>query len=120
MMAGNSEGLERIRRQLAAVTAERDKLLAENRRLRHEFSSLQKANPTNQSDLASTTSSPSVAGSGVINVESSLPERVKLFRFGVKIYPSEDFTYIRMCCGLNITEPRRVSCYKISIASPKL
>jgi len=41
-------------------------------------------------------------------------------RLGIKIYPGEDPTYIRMCCGLDITEPRKVSCYKISIASPKL
>jgi len=41
-------------------------------------------------------------------------------RLGIKIYPSEDLTYIRMFCGLNITEPQKVSCQKISIASPKL
>jgi len=41
-------------------------------------------------------------------------------RLGIKIYPSEDLTYIRMYCGLNITEPQKVSCYKTSIASPKL
>ncbi len=41
-------------------------------------------------------------------------------RLGVKIYPSEDLTYMRMFCGLNITEPQKVSCYKTSIASPKL
>ena len=41
-------------------------------------------------------------------------------RLGVKIYPSEDLTYVRMYCGLNITEPQKVSCYKTSIASPKL
>ena len=41
-------------------------------------------------------------------------------RLGIKIYPSEDLTYMRMYCGLDITEPRKVSCYKTSIASPKL
>jgi len=41
-------------------------------------------------------------------------------RLGIKIYPSEDLTYIRMYCGLDITEPRKVSCYKTSIASPIL
>ena len=43
-----------------------------------------------------------------------------LARLGIKIYPSEDLTYMRMYCGLNITEPQKVSCYKTSIASPKL
>ena len=33
-MAADKEELERLRRQLEEVTAERDKLLAENRRLR--------------------------------------------------------------------------------------
>jgi len=41
-------------------------------------------------------------------------------RLGIKIYPSEDLTYIHMYCGLDITEPREVSSYKTSIASPKL
>jgi hypothetical protein len=41
-------------------------------------------------------------------------------RLGIKIYPSEDLTYMRMYCGLNITEPQKVSCYKTSMASPKL
>lgn len=39
---------------------------------------------------------------------------------GIKIYPSEDLTYMRMYCGLNITEPQKVSCYTTSMASPKL
>ena len=41
-------------------------------------------------------------------------------QLGVKIYPSEDLTYIRILCGLNITMPQKVSCHKTSIASPKL
>jgi len=41
-------------------------------------------------------------------------------RLGIKLYPSEDLTYMRMYCGLNITEPQKVSCHKTSIASPKL
>jgi len=41
-------------------------------------------------------------------------------QLGVKIYPDEDFTYIRICFGLNITEPRKVTCHKTSMASPKL
>ena len=38
MMINDSEELEKLRRQLAVVTAERDKLLAENRRLRRNYS----------------------------------------------------------------------------------
>jgi hypothetical protein len=41
-------------------------------------------------------------------------------RLGIKIYPSEDLTYMRMFCGLSITEPQKVSCQKTSMASPKL
>jgi len=41
-------------------------------------------------------------------------------RLRIKIYPSEDLTYMRMYCGLNIREPQKVSCYKTSMASPKL
>jgi mRNA degradation ribonuclease J1/J2 len=41
-------------------------------------------------------------------------------QLGVKIYPNEDFTYIRICFGLNVAEPRKVTCYKTSMASPKL
>lgn len=41
-------------------------------------------------------------------------------RLGIKIYPSEDLANMRFCCGLDITEPRKISCYKTSMASPKL
>ena len=41
-------------------------------------------------------------------------------RLGIKIYPAEDLTYLRIYYGLNIAEPQKVSCYKTSIASPKL
>ncbi|MFC2008425.1 DEAD/DEAH box helicase family protein, partial [Chloroflexota bacterium] len=78
--ADDRKELERMRRQLAAVTAERDKLLADNRRLRHEFGSPQKANPANRSNLVSTTSSPSTTSSVAISNESPLPEKVRLFR----------------------------------------
>jgi hypothetical protein len=48
-------------------------------------------------------------------------ERAELVaKLGIKIYPGEDLTHIRIFCGLNATEPQRVSCHKISIASPKL
>ena len=39
---------------------------------------------------------------------------------GIKIYPSEDLTYMRTYSVLNIEEPRKVSCQMTSIASPKL
>ena len=57
-----------------------------------------------------------------INLKTATPQQKAdlVAQLGVKIYPSEDFTYIRICFGLNITEPRKVSCYKTSIASPKL
>ncbi|MBC8275903.1 MAG: DEAD/DEAH box helicase family protein, partial [Chloroflexi bacterium] len=78
--ADDKKELERLRRQLQKVTAERDELLAENRRLRHEFGSPQKANPINRSNLVSTTSGPSTTGSIAINNESPLSDKVKLFR----------------------------------------
>ena len=57
-----------------------------------------------------------------INLKTAtLQQKAELVaQIGVKIYPSEDFTCIRICFGLNITEPRKVTCYKTSIASPKL
>src|SRR4030065_1646364 len=72
--------LKRLRSELQAVTAERDRLLAENRRLRNEFGSPQKANSADRSNLNSTTSSPSATGSKAINQDSPLSEKVKLFR----------------------------------------
>ena len=78
--ADDRKELERVLRQLEGVTAERDKLLAENRRLRREFGRPQKSNPANRSNLVSTTSSPSATGSTAINSESPLSEKVKLFR----------------------------------------
>jgi len=41
-------------------------------------------------------------------------------KLGINIYPCEDLTNIRMFCGLNIAAPQKVSCQKISMASPKL
>ena len=52
---------------------------------------------------------------------ASFDEKAELVaKLGIKVYPSEDLTYIRIFCGLNVTEPRKVSCHKTSIASPKL
>ncbi|BAZ97297.1 Site-specific recombinase [Dehalococcoides mccartyi] len=41
-------------------------------------------------------------------------------RLGVKVYPAKDLTNYHIKCGIKITEPQKVSCYKTSIASPKL
>jgi hypothetical protein len=41
-------------------------------------------------------------------------------RMGVKIYPDEDLTYMRIYSVLNIEKPRKVSCQMTSMASPKL
>jgi hypothetical protein len=52
---------------------------------------------------------------------TSFKEKAELVaKLGIKMYPSEDLTYIRIFCGLNVTEPQKVSCQKISMASPKL
>lgn len=78
--ADDGKELERLRRQLEEVTAERDELLRENLRLRREFDSPQKASLLNQSDLAGTTSSSSATCSSTINNESPFSEKVRLFR----------------------------------------
>ncbi|MFC1965923.1 2-hydroxyacyl-CoA dehydratase family protein [Chloroflexota bacterium] len=84
--ANDRKELERLRRQLEDITAKRDKLLVENRRLCHEFGRPQKPNPANGSDLVSATSSHSVNGTKpatalhVVNNRSPLSEKVKLFR----------------------------------------
>lgn len=41
-------------------------------------------------------------------------------RLGIKVYPAKDLTNYHIKCGIKITEPQKVSCYKTSIASPKL
>ena len=80
MMTGKIEELEQLRSQLAAVTGERDKLLAENRRLHHELGHQQKVSPANWSDSVGATSGPSASGSVIVNNDSSLKEKVRLFR----------------------------------------
>jgi site-specific DNA recombinase len=57
-----------------------------------------------------------------INLKTaSFDEKAELVaKLGIKIYPSEDITYIRIFCGLNVTEPQKVSCHKTSMASPRL
>jgi hypothetical protein len=44
----------------------------------------------------------------------------RTLRLGVKVYPAKDLTTYHIKCGIKITEPQKVSCYKTSIASPKL
>ena len=80
-MADDKEELERLRRQLDEITAERDVLLADNRRLRPEFGSPQKSHSADQSNLVRVTSNPSASGSVAVNNESPLSEKVQLFRF---------------------------------------
>ena len=41
-------------------------------------------------------------------------------KLGVKLYPSEDLTYMNIYSVLNIEEPRVAACQRIIIASPKL
>jgi len=85
-MAGKSEELERLRRQLAAVTAERDKLLAENRRLRRNYSISPQApgkvnlSPASMGPDSSPVTRKPATGSVAINSESPLSGKVKLFR----------------------------------------
>jgi hypothetical protein len=56
------------------------------------------------------------------NLEAaSFNEKAELVtKLGIKIYHSEDLTYIRMFCGFDVLDPEQLSCYKTSIASPKL
>ena len=80
-MADDKEELERLRRQLDEIAAERDILRAENSRLRPEFGSPQKSHSADRSNLVSTTSNPLATGSVAVNNESPLSEKVRLFRF---------------------------------------
>ncbi|MDD4987131.1 MAG: hypothetical protein PHQ43_15445, partial [Dehalococcoidales bacterium] len=85
MIADKNEELEQLRRQLAAVTAERDKLLAENRRLRRDYSTgLQAPGKVNlpPSSIKSDSLPPGKRATDLvpINNDSPLSEKVKLFR----------------------------------------
>ncbi len=86
MMVNDSEELERLRRQLQEVIAERDKLLADNRRLRHDYS-------ISPQELGKMSLPPASMGPGslpvarklatssvAINSTSPLSEKVRLFR----------------------------------------
>jgi superfamily II DNA or RNA helicase len=84
--ADDRKELERVRRQLEEVTAERDKLLAENRRLRRDCSiSPQEPGKMSLSPASVRPDSPPVTGkqatgSLIVNNESPLSEKVRLFR----------------------------------------
>ena len=80
-MANDKEELERLRRLLEDVTAERDKLREENGRLRPEFGSPQKTHPANRSNLVSVNANPLAISSVAVNNGSPLSEKVRLFRF---------------------------------------
>lgn len=67
MPCDDDNELKRLRRELQEVTAERDRLLTENRRLRHEFGSPQKQNAEDRSSSISTTLSHPAANPAGIN-----------------------------------------------------
>ena len=85
-MANSSEELEQLRRQLQEVTAERDKLLVENRRLRRSYSAgtqvpeKVKSSPSRMKPVSLISTSKANNGSTAINKNSPSPEKVKLFR----------------------------------------
>ncbi len=84
--ADSSEELDRLRRQLEKVTAERDELLGENRRLRHGYSTgLEESgkvrlSPTGLEPGSSPATRKPASEFLTINNESPLPEKVRLFR----------------------------------------
>ena len=84
--ADDRKELERVRRQLEEVTAERDKLLAENRRLRRDCSiSPQEPgkvslSPASVRPDSSPVTGKQATGSLIVNNESPLSEKVRLFR----------------------------------------
>ncbi|MFC1966547.1 hypothetical protein ACFLWI_06365 [Chloroflexota bacterium] len=85
MMINDSEELEKLHRQLAVVTAERDKLLAENRCLRRNYSTGSQASgkvslsPFSMKPDSLPVIGKPATGSVAINNESHLFEKVKLF-----------------------------------------
>ncbi len=55
-----------------------------------------------------------------LNTASYQQKAEWIARLGVKVYPAKDLTSYHIKCGIKIADPRKVSCYKTSIASPKL
>ncbi|MFC1910002.1 hypothetical protein ACFLXC_01755 [Chloroflexota bacterium] len=86
MAADDKKELERLRRQLAAITTERDSLLAENQRLRRDHSTdSQPEGKTSPPPAGTKSDSLPVTGkettdTAALNNESPLSEKVKLFR----------------------------------------
>lgn len=86
MATDDRHELERLRRQLEAVTAERDRLIAENRRLFHKFERLPEPLPVDPVDSNSALFNPPVAILKVagtipaVNNDSPLSGKIKLFR----------------------------------------
>ncbi len=86
MVANNSEELEWLRRQLKEITAERDRLLSEIRRLHRDYSI--KPEELGQISLSLTGTSPAslpaatepATGSMAVNNESPLHDKLRLFR----------------------------------------
>lgn len=79
--------VEQLRQQLKEITAERDRLLAENRRLLNDSKHQQESIPLSQTDfndpvigILSNTEINSLASHSKVNNESSLPEKITLFR----------------------------------------
>ena len=86
MTTDDRNELERLRRQLEAVTAERDRLLSENRRLLHKPERLPQSLPVSPVDFNSAPRNPSVAPLRVagtipaVNNDSPLSDKIRLFR----------------------------------------
>jgi hypothetical protein len=79
--------VEQLRQQLKEITAERDRLLAENRRLLGDSQHQQESIPFSQTDLnnpvtgiLSNAAIDSLTSHHKVNNESSLPEKITLFR----------------------------------------
>ena len=89
MIDGDARDLERLRRQLREVTAERDRLLAQNVGLLHDLKSLQESihaiqirstsAASDPIDVVDVATKPAVAIPAV-NDQSSLSQKIRLFR----------------------------------------
>ena len=101
-MGSNGDELECLRRQLKEVTAERDRLLAENRRLRDGYP--RSPQESGQMSLPLTSAAPSsfpIATEPVpsypgVNNDSPLPEKVKLFRL---MFRGREDVFARLWCN---------------------
>ena len=87
MPTDERDEVERLRQQLKEITAERDRLLAENRRLLGDSQHQQESIPVRQTDInnpvtdiLSNAKIDSLPNHPSVNNESSLPEKIRLFR----------------------------------------